>query len=110
MPPPHRCICQNEDPNSPYPPGSDGCVVRPRPQPRPLSEPVTLQAMTTAVALDRSYIPAIERSIRTDARRRAGGSRQGDVIGGQQLAIEAHAGVPSASEAIRDLFPTEVEN
>jgi hypothetical protein len=25
MPPRRRCICQNEDPNSPLPPGSDGC-------------------------------------------------------------------------------------
>lgn len=26
--PTHRCRCQASDPNSPYPPGSDGCAVR----------------------------------------------------------------------------------
>lgn len=53
---PHRCICQHEDPNSPYPPGYDGCTPDQRPRrlyttaPDPAALP--LADVLSAVQLD----------------------------------------------------------
>lgn len=52
---PHRCICQHENPDSPYPAGSDGCTPVRRPvqftsAPDPTVLP--LSAVSSALALD----------------------------------------------------------
>lgn len=99
MPPRRRCICQHEDPNSPYPPGSDGCIVEP--QPRLLTEPVSLEAVRAAVVADSGYVPQMERLVRADKLRLPAGE--------QRLALEARPHV-SAADVLRELFQTEVEN
>ena len=53
MPRVHQCICQHENPNSPYPAGSDGCT--PNRQPVLVVQPVTalpLGGLLAAVQLD----------------------------------------------------------
>lgn len=51
--PTRRCICQHENPDSPYPPGSDGCTPR-RTVPAVVVDPVALRAddVITAIQVD----------------------------------------------------------
>lgn len=110
MPPTHRCSCQNEDPDSPYPPGYDGCEVRR--QPAPLGALVPIQAFASAVTADRDYVPLLERLVQSDAARGQATPEAAYLTYQRSAPLPAIEGraASSAIDTIRDLYPTEADS
>lgn len=94
MPLQRRCICQHENPNSPYPAGSDGCVTsRPaRPAP-PRGVELPRAEVLAAVATDHADArPSLADLVARDAQACLTGVRR--PMGGAPVALPAPTGLP----------------
>lgn len=70
MPPPaRRCVCQQANPDSPLPPGSDGCPVRPAAVIRPDPAELPLSTIVEAMQSDGPAEPPLVQLIAPDAAR-----------------------------------------
>lgn len=94
MPLQRRCICQHENPNSPYPAGSDGCVTsRPARPAVPRGVELPRAEMLSAVTTDSEATgPTLAELVANDANARLTGVRA--VTVGTPAALPASTGLP----------------